>query len=147
MVNPVIVTCVPGADPQMSTTSWLGWAPPSVSQEVTVSDGVAGSSRVTAPRALMLTDWVMASCSWYVPAHTRTVAPAGATARAAEMELNPGLVQLLLVPTGSEFDTHSIGVLGTTARAAAGRRETCRAAREVPTPKGDTCLASTCGRA
>src|SRR6516225_5541552 len=141
MVNPVIVTGIADPGPQMSTTSWLGWAPPSASQGVSVSDGVAGSCRVTAPRAWMLTDWVMASCSWYVPAHTLTAAPAGAAARAAEMVLNPGLVQLVLVPTGSEFDTHSIGVLGTTARAAAGRRETCRAALEAPAPKGDTCLA------
>src|ERR1700730_17092571 len=118
MVKPTMVTKIDPLSPvpQMSTTSWLGWLPPLESQLVRLLAGLAGPTTVTEPFAVRVTDWVMASCSVYVPAHTLMMAPDGAAVSAAEMLEYPGEAQLTLLPSVTEFDTHSVA--GMTAGAA-----------------------------
>src|SRR5579862_2386819 len=126
--------------PQISTTSWFGCEPPSASHEVRLSAGLAGPATVTAPRAMSLTAWVMASCSVYVPPQTLMVAPGAAAASAALIVLKPGLVQLLSVPIGAVEETHSgperpvfVTLLLKCARVTA---------RVLPRPAGETCVAT-----
>jgi hypothetical protein len=54
------------------------------------------------------------------------------------MVLNPGLAQLVSLPTVVWFDTHSVVPVVVVARAAAWREAWC-ADRAAPMPDGDTC--------
>src|ERR1700689_2845644 len=82
---------------QMSTSSWL--LGPSASHGVDAPLKVPDPSTVTDPFATNETALVMTSCSSYVPAHTLITCPDRAALSASLIVVNPGLAQLVSVPT------------------------------------------------